>query len=218
MADHKDKLKHHKLLFELKFLYADLEYHSAALDDAGLNFQKEIMRRTTTDGADIPENSEALPQPKCSPEETPRNTEEKSDIFQIDKKDIDKGVKDLYKKIVTLTHPDKLTSLSKAEREYKKGLFLKAGIAAEENRLFALQQIALDLGMEIGSLNDEQVKILETESRKIKKEIKKMTNSYAWVWYNEDSEESKEQLISNYFDILKTLAEKNNNKDPEKEE
>ena len=218
MAGHKDKLKHHKLLFELKFLYADLEYHSAALNDAGCDFQKEVMRRTCAAPPPQPPQPPSPPsQQEHSPEQESALGAEKSDIFQIDKKNINKDVKDLYKKIVTLTHPDKLTLLSKDEKEHKRALFLRASTAAEENRLFALQQIALDLGIDIGSLSDEQVRILETESRKIKQEIKQMTNSYAWVWYNEDSEENKEQLMSNYFDILKKVSEKANNEEPEKE-
>lgn len=217
MADHKDKLRHHKLLFELKFLYADLEYHTAALQDAGNNFQKEVMSRMTNPSPPPPDSSTPVQQ-GCSPEQDgARGPEtEKSDIFQIDKKNINKDVKDLYKKIVTVTHPDKLTSLSEDEKKHKRAIFLKASSAAEENRLFALQQIALDLGIDIGFLSDEQVRVLEIESEKIKKEIKQMTNSYAWVWYNEDSEEGKEGLMSSYFDILKTLADKEKN--PESEE
>jgi len=217
MADHKDKLRHHKLLFELKFLYADLEYHTAALQDAGNSFQKEVMSRMTNPSPPPPDSS-APAQQGCSPEQDDaRGPEaEKSDIFQIDKKNINKDVRDLYKKIVTVTHPDKLTSLSEDEKKHKRAIFLKASSAAEENRLFALQQIALDLGIDIGFLSDEQVRVLEIESEKIKKEIKQMTNSYAWVWYNEDSEEGKEGLMSSYFDILKTLADKEKN--PESEE
>lgn len=216
MASHKDKLKHHKLLFELKFLYADLEYHTAALQDAGNNFQKEVMSRMT-DPSPPPSNSSTPAPQECSPEQNDAAGAEadKSDIFQIDKKNINKDVKDLYKRIVTVTHPDKLTSLSEEEKKHKRSIFLKATSAAEENRLFALQQIALDLGIDIGLLSDEQVKILELESEKIKKEIKQMTNSYAWVWYNEDSEEGKEELMSSYFDILKTLADKEKNLESE---
>lgn len=205
------------MLFELKFLYADLEYHTAALQDAGNSFQKEVMSRMTNPSPPPPDSS-APAQQGCSPEQDDaRGPEaEKSDIFQIDKKNINKDVRDLYKKIVTVTHPDKLTSLSEDEKKHKRAIFLKASSAAEENRLFALQQIALDLGIDIGFLSDEQVRVLEIESEKIKKEIKQMTNSYAWVWYNEDSEEGKEGLMSSYFDILKTLADKEKN--PESEE
>lgn len=205
------------MLFELKFLYADLEYHTAALQDAGNSFQKEVMSRMTNPSPPPPDSS-APAQQGCSPEQDDaRGPEaEKSDIFQIDKKNINKDVRDLYKKIVTVTHPDKLTSLSEDEKKHKRAIFLKASSAAEENRLFALQQIALDLGIDIGFLSDEQVRVLEIESEKIKKEIKQMTNSYAWVWYNEDSEEGKEGLMSSYFDILKTLADKKKN--PESEE
>ena len=173
-----------------------------------------------TNPSPTPPASSAPAQQEFSPEQDDAHgaDAEKSDIFQIDKKNINKDVKDLYKRIVTVTHPDKLTSLSEEERKHKRAIFLKATSAAEENRLFALQQIALDLGIDIGLLSDEQVKILELESEKIKKEIKQMTNSYAWVWYNEDSEESKEELMSSYFDILKTLAEKDKEKNPESEE
>ena len=37
------KMKHHKLLFELKFLYADLEYHQRIMNDATRTFQEEFL-------------------------------------------------------------------------------------------------------------------------------------------------------------------------------
>lgn len=216
MPAHKDKLRNHKLLFELKFLYADLEYHRVAVDEAGRDFQKELIKKYEGDkDLGVAPQSEPHSEESAVQEPTP---EDASDIYQIDKKDIDKEVKDLYKKIVTITHPDKLTSLSKSERDHKRGLFLKASEAAGENRLFALQQIALDLGIDIGDLSDDQVRILKLESKKIKKEIDKMTNSYAWVWYNEDSEEIKDELITRYGEIIKSLSKEAESENSEKEE
>jgi hypothetical protein len=203
MADHKDKLKHHKLLLELKFLYVDLEYHKTVLDDAGRDFQKELTKKFENDSE---LNISAQPQASEASEVQKAPSEEKSDIISVEKGSMDKDVSDLYKKIVKVTHPDKLVSLSKEEKGYKRGLFLKASEAAEENKLFALQQIAMDLGIDIGTLSDEQVKILEQESKKLKQEIKQMTGSFAWVWYNEESEEVKDHLITKYGDILKSLS------------
>lgn len=211
MADHKDKLKHHKLLLELKFLYVDLEYHKTVLDEAGRGFQEELAKKfekkpTKKCEDDNELNISAQPQASETPEVQKAPPEEKSDIISVEKGNMDKDVSDLYKKIVKITHPDKLVSLSKEEKEHKRGLFLKASGAAEENKLFALQQIAMDLGIDIGTLSDEQVKILEQESKKLKQEIKQMTGSFAWVWYNEESEEVKDRLITKYGDILKSLS------------
>ena len=38
------KMRHHKLLFELKFLYADLEYHQRIMNDATRTFQEEFLK------------------------------------------------------------------------------------------------------------------------------------------------------------------------------
>ncbi len=44
MSDNRLKMRHQKLLFELKFLYADLEYHETILDEAKREFQKEYIK------------------------------------------------------------------------------------------------------------------------------------------------------------------------------
>jgi hypothetical protein len=174
------------------------------LDEAGRGFQKELIKKFENDNG---LNVSPPPQSSSGGSEVRKATGEKeSDIISVEKGTMDKDVGDLYKKIVKVTHPDKLVSLSKEERGYKRELFLKASEAAEENKLFALQQIALDLGIDIGTLSDEQVKVLEQESEKLKQEIEQMTSSFAWVWYNEESEEVKDSLVTRYNDILKSLS------------
>lgn len=219
MKDDKNKMKHQKLLFELKYLYADLEYHGTFIELAKKDFHKAFMedckneelksilsmeQPTSAKAKPAPPKSSEIdeppgPNPQPHPEPPKENNEE---LFQPKKNNSSKAVKDLYKKIVSLTHPDKLLSATDKEKKIKHALFLKATMAAEEDNLFELQQIAIELGMELGDIDEEQAKIFEKEIEKIRKKIDNVKSTFAWVWFDTDSEESRDQIMENYSTMV----------------
>jgi len=225
-------MKHQKLLFELKYLYADLEYHGTFIELAKKDFHKAFMEDCKNEelksilSMEPPTSAKAKPEPPVpnevddSPNPKPQsdpeqakesNEEEKEKLFQPKKINSSKAVKDLYKKIVSLTHPDKLLSATDKEKKSKHVLFLKATKAAEEDNLFELQQIALELGVELGDIDEEQVKIFEKEIEKIKKKIDNVKSTFAWVWFDTDSEESRDQIMENYSTmVLRGIKDKEN--------
>lgn len=223
MKDDKNKMKHQKLLFELKYLYADLEYHGTFIELAKKDFHKAFMedckneelksilsaehstpakaKPAPPEPNEINKSPDSKPQP--GPEQTKEdNEEQKEELFQPKKTNSSKAVKDLYKKIVSLTHPDKLLSATEKEKKSKHALFLKATKATEENNLFELQQIALELGVELDDIDEEQVKIFEKEIEKIRKKIDNVKSTFAWVWFDTDSEESRDQIMENYSTMV----------------
>ncbi len=162
------KMKHHKLLFELKFLYADLEYHQRLMNDATKTFQEEFLNASKElkiyeilfPEDDVPE-----------PTQQDSGKVESEKIYELDKKNISKEVKFLHKKIVSMTHPDKLIKLSEQERSHREGIFLKATAAAEKDNLFALQQIAMDLGIELPHLQVNNLKYLKKKQMELENRL-----------------------------------------------
>jgi len=199
MSDDILKMKHHKLLFELKFLYADLEYHQTMQNHATQKFQEEFLKYSEENKTLKIMFPDAEVPPPTKGEAPQVDNEE---IFKIDKKKISKEVAELYKKVVSVTHPDKSINLSKQEKRHRKSVFLKASEAAQEDNLFALQQIALDLGFELSSPTENQIQIFEKEAEKIKHRIKDITKTYAWSWHMTAENERKGQIMEEYNNLM----------------
>ncbi len=83
----------------------------------------------------------------------------------------------LFRRIATLTHPDKLGNNSKMEEEDKKKLeeLYKPG----------------ELGFEDVTENEFY---LEKSVSKLSEKIKHLQTTYAWVWYHEQNTDKKENL------------------------
>jgi hypothetical protein len=199
MADEIIKMRHHKLLFELKFLYADLNYHEIIMNKAATKFQSEFLDFCKEEGTFGTLFPEAPPAPPDQPAKTAPNVEE---IYEPQKNKISKESKNLHKQIASMTHPDKLMSLSEKDKEHRSGIFLKAGEFAEKDDLFALQQIALDLGIDLGDPTEEQLSVFEKEAKRVREKIKKFTETFAWTWYHQEDDRLKLNLLKQYQNIL----------------
>lgn len=199
------KMRHHKLLFELKFLYADLEYHQRIMNDATRTFQEEFLKFVKEIKAyEILFPEDDVPDPSQHDE----GEVDSEKIYELDKKNISKEVKFLHKKIVSLTHPDKLINLSQQEKEHREAIFLKATEAAQKDNLFALQQIALDLGIKLPPPTEDQLNIFEKEAHGIRGQKGEMKKTFAWNWHNAKSEEEKKTIMAHYTNIMIERATK----------
>ena len=196
------KMKHHKLLFELKFLYADLEYHQRIMNDATRTFQEEFLNTSK----ELKLYEILFPEDNV-PEPTQQDSGEVENekIYELDKKNISKEVKFLHKKIVSMTHPDKLVKLSEQERSHRENIFLKATEAAEKDNLFALQQIAMDLGIELPPPTEEQLEIFEKEANGVRRQTGDMEKTFAWNWHNSKSEEERQAIMAQYINIMAVI-------------
>lgn len=199
------KMKHHKLLFELKFLYADLEYHQRIMNDATRKFQEEFLNASK----ELKLYEILFPEDNV-PEPTQQDSGEVENekIYELDKKNISKEVKFLHKKIVSMTHPDKLVKLSEQERSHRENIFLKATEAAEKDNLFALQQIAMDLGIELPPSTEEQLEIFEKEAGGVRRQTGDMKKTFAWNWHNAKSEDERQAIMAQYINIMVERAVK----------
>ena len=232
MSENKLKKKQHTLLYELKYLYADLDYHETVLEEVKVIFMEEFKEFSRSEGTlDVLFPGESVsPQPKQGvsgppavigakprppknnkyaelikknyPNKKRKRPTIENLVAQVEKNTSNKEVKNLHKKIAAMTHPDKLRSLSATDQKHRKEIFMKATSFAEKDNLFALQQIALELGIEIEEPTEEKLEILHKESEALRNKINNYKQTYAWAWFHEESPAKKGMLFSSYHNLL----------------
>ena len=98
------------------------------MDTAATKFQLEFV-----DFCKEEKTYDALfPKRPSPPSKTPIETPKSNEIYELKKSNISKESKDLHKKIATMTHPDKLSKLSKTDKNHRSSLFRKAGECVEK--------------------------------------------------------------------------------------
>ena len=100
----------------------------------------------------------------------------------------------LFRRIATITHPDKLGNNSKIEEKDKKKLeelYKESNEASEGGDYDTLVKVAGKLGFEDITENEFY---LEKTVKKLSEKIKHLQTTYAWVWYNERDKEKLNNL------------------------
>jgi hypothetical protein len=214
------KKRYQKLILELKYLYAELEYHEDILKDAKEEFEKALQEEGPKYGLNIPkpqqpitssstevqlytgngedeEEDDEEPLPDFNePQDT--ITESTEEVKDEDEGDFTK----LFKYIARLTHPD-TCGINTSEEDKKKKLltFMKARKAVESKNWFELCQIAIDLGVELPEPTKKHIKFLEDESIRVKNKIQFITGTYAWNWYSD--EQKRDFYMRSYINVVK---------------
>jgi hypothetical protein len=213
------KVKHSKVLLELRYLYADLEYHELMEEDAKREFSRAFFRFAEENEIPVSEeplHAEEPKEPEVSEEEWSGDSDiaeymhrqeeepkQKGPIPDIEAAPQIKGsdkMKKLFKQIASLTHPDKIPD-SDPTKGHKTKIFLETMDAMRSQNWFKLQQIANELGLDIPEPDKEQLNWMRSEAERIKKTVHNITQTYAWVWYNTEQEDAKEQIMRQYFSI-----------------
>ena len=206
-------------MLELRYLYADLEYHELMEEDAKREFSRAFFKFAEENEIPVSEEplhpeepdepagpaedwegtseiTEYIPgqEPKSDPHESLPDIESSPQIKGSDK------MKKLFKQIASLTHPDKIPD-SDPTKEHKTRIFLETMDAMKAQNWFKLQQIANELGLDIPDPDSEQLNWMKSESERIKKTVHNITQTFAWVWYNTEQDDAKEQIMRQYFSI-----------------
>jgi len=192
MEDSFLKIKYDKLIFEIKFLEADLQYHDGVLEKAIPEFNSKCRETIESMGLGkffFGEESAAEKSAKVD------NEKPKQKLAPS------KATENLFKKIAAKTHPDKLLSLDEEEREAKKNKFQEATKAKEEDNLMKLHIIASELGIEIPELTLEDLISFEKKAEELKGKIDQKKNTLMWNWIT-SGEQKKEEIINQYVGIM----------------
>ena len=119
MEDSFLKVKYDKLIFELKFLEADLHYHQSILEKGAPEFESKCRSAIKDLGL------EKVFYGEKSAAENYAQRESEAQHESAKKTKASKPVEKLFRKIAAQTHPDKLTRLIGEERAAKEKLLEK---------------------------------------------------------------------------------------------
>tara|TARA_Y100001973_G_scaffold105079_1_gene176928 strand:+ start:9013 stop:9654 length:642 start_codon:yes stop_codon:yes gene_type:complete len=134
--------------------------------------------------------------------EKPSAENESGEIKSSADKKASPDVKRLFKKIASMTHPDKLAGLSEYETKKKKDLFKKAMSAMENDDLVSLADIAGDLEIETPEITKAKLKEAEQKIIAIKRELHQIESTYVWKWFFCEDEEIKDKILTELFEIM----------------
>jgi len=171
------KLQIQKVIQEYNLLNTDYELKNNMVEEYRAEFLKETFNEDKSKEQDIdstPKKKEA----KIKNEDIPKDTKDK--------------IKKIYREIVKQTHPDKVNS------EVLNNYYLDATKAYDLNDVLELYIICekLDIDTEISNLELELFdKLIEIK----KSEIRRIEESFIWVWINSKSEEEKQKIVDRFI-------------------
>ena len=122
------------------------------------------------------------------------------EIEETDTDDKQSIIKKLFRKIASETHPDKLVAsgFSQGEVARKESIFKKAKEAYERDNWYTLYSVAVDLGIEVGEIDEKHIDWIEEDIKLTMGRISKMGQLFVWVWYTSD-DEGKKRVMDQYF-------------------
>jgi hypothetical protein len=176
-------LKLKKLLFKLKYLYAELDECNYTFDKCKENFSLEFKKKVS--------------KLKKKEKNVIKKVDEQIKNSKLDNKKLDndtspKSFKNLYRKIAFETHPDKGHSKRRVR------LFNKAKEAYSNGSWFNLVEIATMLEIPLPTPTKQQLESLSIEVNNVNGRISNIKNSVSWNWYFTDAG-IKEKLMDDYI-------------------
>jgi hypothetical protein len=218
---HADLEYHEELIVDAK-----VEFNEAFLDTINSwprtkrkNWQFHLKDVQDERAKKLLEEAEKLKQEKLAADEAEQNTSiaKNKEVFidgetgeefymnpdEIEETDIDDKqgiIKKLYRKIASETHPDKLVAsgFSQGEVTRKESIFKKAKEAYERDNWYTLYSVAVDLGIEVGEIDEKHIDWIEEDIKLTMGRISKMGQLFVWVWYTSD-DEGKIRVMDQYF-------------------
>jgi len=124
---------------------------------------------------------------------------EEASKIQGDKKAflIDRGLKSVYARIVTISHPDKHPKhLTESEKEVLTKIYQKCIRAVEEQDLLGILSCAKSLYLDVPELREEDIEHIKEQCIKIQEKIKNIENTYIMLWIEA---ENKDAIIKQFI-------------------
>ena len=208
------------LAIKLSSLQQELKISKEILHSAGQEVDKmfqqkyfpEIPVEQENESTEVSEEFSATNScsESASDEEPTSNESHKEERLETNKNIQDPETKKLFRKISLKIHPDKLIGIhDELEKKEKRDLYLRAMLAAEENDIVILANIAMSLGIEPPEISQEKLKETENKIFNIKKEINQIESTVVWRWFFCSDKKEKENILKQLFEFM--YGQKNNN-------
>lgn len=173
-----------KILHEYSLINVDYELKNTLVNENRDEFLKEVNKNEPVENTSSSSNSNKNKKDESKVKD--------SEISEATKKKIKK----IYRDIVKLTHPDKIDS------ELLKSYYVEATHAYDNNDLLELFIISGKLQINIDLSNDD-IKLLNSLINIKRGEIKKIEDSYIWLWISANTVEQKQIIIDSFIKYCK---------------
>ncbi len=192
MSDKLIELKIKKLLKEYEYLLIEDEYNENFISEHKSSFLKSIKDREVELGLREAEESIMVEN---------SDLEDNKDETEVEKpeppnREIRRKIKNLFRKIVKLTHPDKVNSEHLIEK------YIKAKKYYEDYDLLGLCVLCSELNIKI-DISDLKLDELLVSINKKKLNISNLESSYLWMWANAETEEEKNKFVEMFINRVK---------------
>jgi len=111
--------------------------------------------------------------------------------FEVTEKEL-KTIKSIFRLIAKECHPDKTKNTIRIK------WYEESQIAYEKNDLLTLYKIAKKINLEIDFESNGFILIQKTIEEK-KKEIQSVSGSFLWLWANSETQEKKDEIITQFI-------------------
>tara|TARA_R110002020_G_scaffold120471_4_gene274571 strand:+ start:924 stop:1652 length:729 start_codon:yes stop_codon:yes gene_type:complete len=109
-------------------------------------------------------------------------------------------IKKMFRRIASVTHPDKLgNDISSAQERKLDKIFKRAKDAYTNGNWYVLYSISLDLGLDVPEPTKEHSDWLVEDIKLTQDRISHIGSLLVWVWYTGD-EDGKKFALENYFE------------------
>jgi DNA replication initiation complex subunit (GINS family) len=116
------------------------------------------------------------------------------------KSGLSRDFKSLYKQIMRIVHPDKVSFIEDKDKKAKYNEYCSlANNAISSGNYIDIIKVAVELDIELESPSDEFYRDVEKYCRDAEDKIDGKKKSYAWVWFHSDAK-VREILIKSYFE------------------
>lgn len=173
-----------KILQEYNLINVDYELKNTLVDENRAEFLKIVNKDKPVENDENSSNNNQKKKEEQKIKDSELNENTKSKIKKI------------YREIVKLTHPDKVDS------ELLKSYYVDATKAYDNNDLLELFVICGKLQINVDLSNDD-IELLNNLINIKKGEIKKIEDSYIWLWINAKTDEQKQLIINSFIEHCK---------------
>lgn len=151
-----------KLKHQISYLYIELDELQENLDHARKIFYDKMVEYCSRESLELP----------FKKREEDKNHDDNS-----------KQIKEIYREIVKLTHPDKNKELPEKENEHMTDLYHQASEGKETGSFQKIINVAMDLDINLQEINPEILNTIEVEIKNIYERIVDIKKDVMYIWF-----------------------------------
>lgn len=186
------QLERKKLLKEIEYVKADLEWKSGLVYEADAEFMKSLgeMLEANPRLKELFDKTVGRKIEQMVAKRAEETAPADSDDFP-EETDSDLKLKRAYRDIAKKTHPDRIADKSLND------IYIQAGSMYEEKDVVGIMTICESLGIEY-EVGEEESELLKSQLSGMKERILFMESTFSWKWYHEEDRAARSKMLLDY--------------------